>query len=134
MRRLKIFAAAVAAAVSAFAGGRAEAQANIGGAWSADQGCAPAAPRFVFGARTMEVHENGRRRFSVEVRYERRGAQTVVTITRLGAGITPGPGMPAVGDVATFRRDGAQLHPVSIVNAGRTVNAPPDGPPLYHCR
>ncbi len=134
MRRLPILAAAVATTLSVLAGGRAEAQANIGGAWSADRGCAPAAPRFVFGARTMEVHENGQRRFSVAVRYERRGTQTVVTITQLGAGIAPGPGMPAVGDVATFRRDGALLHPVSIVNAGRTVNAPPDGPPLYHCR
>ncbi len=134
MRRLRIVAAAVAALAPFVLGAAAHAQANIGGAWSADQGCAAAAPRFVFGARTMEVHENGRRRFTVTVRYERRGAQTVVTIIRLGAGVTPGPGMPAVGDVATFRRDGALLHPVSIVNAGRTVNAPPDGPPLHHCR
>lgn len=134
MRRQSIVAAAIALALPVLAGGGAQAQANIAGAWSADRGCAAAAPRFVFGARTMEVHENGRRVFRVSVRYERRGAQTVVTVTQLGAGAAPGPGMPAVGDVATFRRDGALLHPVSIVNAGRTVNAPQDGPPLYHCR
>ena len=134
MRRLQFVAAAVVAIAPVALGSPARAQANIGGIWSADRACSATAPQFVFGARTMNVNENGQRRFTVNVRYERRGPHTVVTITQLGAGITPGPGMPAVGDVATFRRDGALLHPVSIVNAGRTVNAPPDGPPLYHCR
>lgn len=133
MSWLKTVAAALAA-LPVLAGGAAQAQANIGGAWSADQGCAPAAPRFVFSARSMEVHENGQRRFTVNVRYARRGDQTAVTITQLGAGVTSQPGMPAVGDIATFRRDGELLHPVSIVNAGRTVNAPANAAPLYHCR
>lgn len=132
MRRLTIIALAAAGTLAAAPD--AHAQANIGGAWSADQGCAPAAPRFVFSARTMEVHENGQRRFSVSVRYARRGNQTVVTITQLGAGVTSQPGMPAVGDIATFRREGELLHPVSIVNAGRTVNAPANAAPLHHCR
>lgn len=125
--------AALAALLLASASSGAEAQSLIG-RWSADQACSAQAPRFVFRGNTMEVWNQNQRLFSGNVRFASTGTQTAVTVLSVGRDTVQDSGNPEVGDIATFRRDGNRMFPVSMVRNGQRRAVGSDAQPFYLCR
>lgn len=127
---LRAAALVVTACVLAAASPAAQAQSVIG-KWSAEQGCGAQSRQIVFRGTVMELWDQSQRLFSGNVRFQAAGNQTAVTV--LSINTQPQPGSPAVGDVATFRREGNRMYGVAVTRNGRRQAAPEGTPPFYLC-
>ncbi len=107
---------------------------GLTGKWSSEQACGAQSRQIVFRGNTMELWEQNQRLFSGNVRYQTTGNQTAVTVVSINRETPPLRGNPEVGDVATFRRDGNRMFPVSVVRSGERRAAPGDVPPFHLCR
>jgi hypothetical protein len=122
-----------AATVLLAAAAPADAQ-SLAGKWSADQQCGVEARQIVFRGNTMELWDQNQRLFSGNVRFSNSGSETQVTVTGISRDTPRRAGMPAVGDVASFRRDGDRMFPVAVTSNGDRRAAPDNVPPFYLCR
>jgi hypothetical protein len=123
----------ISSAVLALAFTASVAHADLIGKWSAEQACGAQSREIVFRGNTMELWEASHRLFLGNVRFQTSGNQTAVTIVRVGPETPPTPGIPQVGDVATFRRDGNRLFGIAVTRNGQRQPAPDGTPPFYLC-
>jgi hypothetical protein len=132
MTRIRWSAVLGAAALVLAAAAPAHAQGLIG-KWSAEQGCGAQSRQIVFRGTTMELWEAGQRLFTGNVRFQNTGNQTAVTVVSISRDTSRQPGLPEVGDVATFRRDGNRMFGVAVTRNGDRRPAPEGTPPFYLC-